>query len=363
MSRAIGAQSFIRSQASSVQVVPPLGAAVSLWLILWLNRLDLCIVAILAVDRLMIPDSLDRPLRIGSRGSALALAQSRLAADRLARTMPELPAPEIVAIKTTGDRVPDRPLADNGGKGLFAKEIEAALLAGEIDFAVHSLKDLESVLPPRLTIAAVLPRADPRDALIARGIKSLAELPRGAVVATGSVSRAAQLRALRPDLAIAPMRGNVDTRLAKLRAGGAAATILAMAGLARLGLHVPEATPIDPEVMLPAAGQGLIALECRADDAPMIELLARIGDGDSMPALAAERALLAGLGGSCRTPIAALAEPEAGRLRLRALVAREDGVLIVRAERAGGAADAVALGRDAAAELKARAPADLFAAA
>lgn len=312
----------------------------------------------------MIPDSLaSRPLRIGSRGSPLALAQSRLAVDRLISAMPELPQPEIVPIKTTGDLVQDRPLAEIGGKALFAKEIEAALLGGAIDFAVHSLKDLESDLPPGLIIAAALPRADPRDALIAPGIKSLAELPRRGVVATGSVRRAAQLRALRPDLAIVPIRGNVGTRLAKLEAGIAAATILAMAGLARLGLDVPEATPIDPELMLPAAGQGLIALQCRADDAATIALLIRIGDADAMPALAAERALLAGLGGSCKTPIAALAELHATALRLRALVAREDGTLIVRAERTGGVGDAVALGRDAAAELKARAPADMFATA
>ncbi len=310
----------------------------------------------------MMLDSLDaRRLRIGSRGSALALAQTRLAIARLASIAPQLPQPEIVTIKTTGDRVQDRPLAEIGGKGLFAKEIEIALLAGELDFAVHSLKDLETSLPHGLTIAAVLPRADPRDALIAPGIKSLADLPQGGAVATGSVRRAAQLRALRPDLAIAPLRGNVDTRLAKVRAGAVAATVLAMAGLARLQLNVPEAVPLDPDLMLPAAGQGLIALECRADDAAIVELLARIGDAAAMPALTAERALLAGLGGSCKTPIAALAEPHGDGLRLRAMVARADGRLIVRAERTGAVADAAALGRDAADELKARAPADLLA--
>lgn len=304
-----------------------------------------------------------RPLRIGTRGSALALAQVRLVVARLKSAHAGLPEPEVVVIKTTGDRVQDRPLAELGGKGLFAKEIEQALLADTIDCAVHSLKDLETHLPPGLVIGAVLPRADPRDALIAPAARSLADLPEGASVATGSIRRAAQLRALRPDLAIGPLRGNVDTRLAKIRGGAAAATLLAMAGLERLGLSVPEATPLDPDVFLPAPGQGLVAIECRERDGRVRELLAACGDAASAAAMAAERALLAGLDGSCKTPIGALAAAlPGGALRLRAMLARADGTLILHAERVGTPGDAAAMGADAAADLRARAPADLLAA-
>lgn len=311
----------------------------------------------------MTSSTLLRPLKIGTRGSALALAQVRLAVARLKTAHPDQPEPAVVVIKTTGDRVQDRPLAEIGGKGLFAKEIEQALLDGVIDCAVHSLKDLETRLPPGLVIGAVLARADPRDALIAPGAKSLADLPPGATVATGSIRREAQLRALRPDLALAPLRGNVDTRLAKIRAGAAAATLLAMAGLARLELAVPEATPLDPDVLLPAPGQGLVALECRERDTRVRTLLAAMGDAAATAAMQAERALLAGLDGSCKTPIGALAEAlPNGALRLRALLARADGTLILRAERLGAPSDAAALGTDAARDLRARAPADLLAA-
>lgn len=286
-----------------------------------------------------------------------------MAVARLKAVRPGLPEPDVVTIKTTGDRVQDRPLAEIGGKGLFAKEIEQALLDGTIDCAVHSLKDLETRLPAGLVIGAVLARADPRDALIAPGARSLADLPKGAMLATGSIRREAQIRALRPDLALAPMRGNVDTRLAKIRAGAAAATLLAMAGLTRLELAVPEATPLDPDVVLPAPGQGLVALQCRERDARVRELLAACADPAATAAMQAERALLAGLDGSCKTPIGALAEPMAGgALRLRALLARQDGTLILRAERLGAPSDAVALGADAARDLRARAPSDLLAA-
>ncbi len=304
-----------------------------------------------------------RPLKIGTRGSALALAQVRLAVARLREAHPDLPEPAVVTIKTTGDRELDRPLAELGGKGLFAKEIEQALLEGAIDCAVHSLKDLETRLPQGLVIGAVLARADPRDALVAPRARSLGELPPGASLATGSIRREAQIRALRPDLALAPMRGNVDTRLAKIRAGAAAATLLAMAGLARLQLAVPEATPLDPDVLLPAPGQGLVALECRERDARVRALLAAAADPAATAAMQAERALLAGLDGSCRTPIGALAEPQpGGALRLRALLARQDGTLVLRTERLGAPSDAAALGADAARDLRARAPADLLAA-
>jgi hydroxymethylbilane synthase len=308
-------------------------------------------------------NSVQKPLRIGTRGSALALVQARLAVARLKAAHTGLPEPEVIVIKTTGDRVQDRPLAELGGKGLFAKEIEQALLAGTIDCAVHSLKDLETHLPAGLVIGAVLARADPRDALIAPGAKSLADLPEGASIATGSIRRAAQLRALRPDLAIGPMRGNVDTRLAKIRGGAAAATLLAMAGLERLALSVPEATPLDPDVILPAPGQGLVAIECRERDARVRALLAACADPAATAAMAAERALLAGLDGSCKTPIGALAETlPNGALRLRALLAREDGTLLLRAGRLGAPSDAAAMGADAAADLRARAPDDLLAA-
>lgn len=306
---------------------------------------------------------MDRPLRIGTRGSPLALAQVRLFTARLAAARPDLPPPVVTVVKTTGDAVQDRPLAEIGGKGLFAKEIEAALLAGTVDCGVHSLKDMETRLPDGLVVAAVLPRADPRDALIAPAARALAELPRGARVATGSVRRAAQLLAARPDATLVPLRGNVDTRLAKLRAGAADATFLAMAGLARLGLAVPEATALPPEIMLPAACQGLVAIECRAKDEPVRALLDAVNDAAGAAMARAERAVLAGLDGSCRTPIAAFAELDgAGGVHVRALVAAMDGSALHRAERRGRAADGERLGAELAAELRARAPAALFAA-
>jgi hydroxymethylbilane synthase len=298
---------------------------------------------------------------VGTRGSPLALAQTRIALERLAAQHPQPAAPEIIAIKTTGDRVQDRPLADIGGKGLFAKEIEAALLAGTIDFAVHSLKDLETHLPRGLVIAAVLERSDPRDALIASSAKSLAELPSRARVGTSSIRRAAQLRALRPDLVLAPLRGNVETRLAKIRGGEAEATLLALAGLQRLRLAPPDMVPLDPDLILPAPCQGMIALQCREGDEKVRAFLAPVADPAAMAAMRAERALLAGLDGSCRTPIGALAEADgAGGLRLRALLARADGTLVLRNARSGAIAEAERLGADAAAELKGRAPADLL---
>lgn len=310
----------------------------------------------------MKPDFTTRPLRIGTRGSPLALAQVRLTVARLKAAYPALAEPEVVIMKTTGDRVQDRPLAEIGGKGLFAKEIETALLAGAVDCAVHSLKDLETKLPAGLVIAGVLARADPRDALIAPGARSLADLPPRARVATGSIRRAAQLRALRPDLQMAPLRGNVETRLAKIRGGEAAATLLAMAGIARLGLTVPEAVPLDPDLVVPAPCQGLVALQCREIDPAVCALLASVADAAAMAAMLAERALLAGLDGSCRTPIGGLAEcDDAGNMRLRALLARHDGTLVLRNERRGRTSDAAALGADSAAELRARAPADVLA--
>ena len=303
-------------------------------------------------------------LRVGTRGSPLARAQTALAVAALGRAHPDLAAPgalEVVAIRTTGDRVIDRPLAELGGKGLFCKELEAALLERRIDLAVHSIKDLPTWLPDGLVIGAVLARADPRDVLITRDGAGLDGLPPGAVAGTGSLRRQAQLLARRPDLRLVNFRGNVETRLQKLAAGAVDATLLALAGLERLGIEPAGATVLAPEVMLPAVGQGAIGIECRADDGPTRALLAAIDDPDSNTCIGAERALLAALDGSCQTPIAGHATVAGGRLRLAALIARPDGSVCLRTTRAGALADGAALGRDAGLELKARAGPGFFA--
>lgn len=302
-----------------------------------------------------------RPLRIGTRGSPLARAQTALAVARLQAVFPGLPEPEIHAITTTGDRVTDRPLYDIGGKGLFAKEIDQALVDGRIDLAIHSVKDVETWLPDGIVLAAALPRADARDALISPAATAIAGLPAHGRVATGSVRRTAQLRALRPDLEIVPLRGNVNTRLAKLRDGLADATLLAMAGIVRLGLDVPEATPLAPAEFLPAAGQGIVTIACREDAGDLRLALAAADDRPTAIAMAAERAALAALDGSCRTPIGAHATVAGDRVSLDVLVALHDGSEVFRTSREGPAADAAALGTDAGAELRRRAPDSLFA--
>jgi hydroxymethylbilane synthase len=305
------------------------------------------------------------PLRIGTRGSPLALAQATLVREALAALSPALAEPEAVeveVIKTTGDRVTDRLLAEIGGKGLFTKEIEEALLGGSIDLAVHSMKDMPTWLLEGLVMAAMLPRADPRDALIADGVRSIAELQHGALVGTASLRRAAQLLAARPDLRVIPLRGNVQTRLRKLGEGEVAATFLAVAGLMRLGLESVISAPLSPEDMLPAAAQGAIGIEVRADDEAVLDLLAGIDHRATSIRVAAERAFLATLEGSCRTPIAALAELEGHEVRLRGLVARPDGSDLRRIERRGAVADAVALGGDTGAELLAGLPVGFLAA-
>jgi hydroxymethylbilane synthase len=302
-------------------------------------------------------------LRIGTRGSALALAQAAEVRARLAMADPALDEPgalETLAIRTTGDTVTDRPLADAGGKGLFTKEIDAALLEGRIDLAVHSMKDMESHLAPGIAIVAVLPREDPRDALIAAGAHRIADLPQGARVGTSSVRRRAQLLALRPDLQIVPFRGNVNTRLARFDEGAAEAIVLALAGLHRLGVARPDIAVLEPEEMLPSAAQGAIAVACRADDNATRALLGALDDRPSHLCVIAERALLAALDGSCRTPIAALARLDGDQLALHALVASHDGREIFRTSRRGAATDGEAMGRDAGRELRARAPAALF---
>ena len=300
-------------------------------------------------------------LRIGTRGSPLALTQARLVRDGLAAVhgfAPERIALEI--IKTTGDMIRDRPLAEVGGKGLFTKEIEATLQAGAIDLAVHSAKDMPTVLPDGLAIAAVLPREDARDVFISRRSDSLQNLPKGATVGTASLRRQALVKRLRPDLAVVPMRGNVETRLRKL--DEIDATLLALAGLKRLGLEAAATAVLSVDEFLPAVGQGIIAIETRDGDRRTRALLDAVNHADSAVALAGERAFLAVLDGSCRTPIAGHATIAAGQLHFRGLIAKPDGSASFACERRGAAADAVRLGADAGRELKARAGTDFFAA-
>jgi len=301
-------------------------------------------------------------LRIGTRGSPLALAQAHMTRAALAAAQGVAEdAIEIVTIRTSGDRIQDRPLAEAGGKGLFTKEIEEALLAGTVDVAVHSAKDMPTVLPGGLMLAACLPREDVRDAFISRGAPSLRELPQGAAVGTASLRRQAMVKRLRPDVSVVPLRGNVETRIRKLEAGEVDATLLALAGLKRLGLADKATALLDVEEFLPAVGQGAITIEARSDDARIRELLARIDHADTSTALACERAFLAVLDGSCRTPIAGHAVLEGDAITFRGMILRPDGSEAHETSRSGKRKDAVTLGADAGAELKRRAPADFFA--
>jgi hydroxymethylbilane synthase len=288
------------------------------------------------------------PLRLGTRASSLARIQTEAATAALQAVAPWLRedgAVVAVPIITTGDAVLDRPLAEIGGKGLFAKEIDAALLDGRIDAAVHSCKDLETALPDGIVIAALLPRADVRDALIARnGAARLADLPEGARLGTSSLRRAAQALNLRPDLRIVPLRGNVQTRLSRVDDGTVDAVLLALAGLDRLGLAARATGVLDPAEILPAAAQGAVALVCRADDAPVRALLAQVHDAATGLCVDAERAMLAALDGSCQTPIGALAELTDGNVHLRGLVATEDGAAVFREEGSAPQVDGRALG-------------------
>jgi hydroxymethylbilane synthase len=299
-----------------------------------------------------------RPLRIGTRGSPMALYQAALVRDRLVAAHPDLAAEgavEIVTIRTTGDRVQDRRLAEIGGKGLFTKEIEEALFAGRIDLAVHSLKDLETWLPDGLDIACVLPRDDPRDAFLSRTAPSLAALPPGAKVGTASLRRQAQLLRRRPDLEVGPMRGNVNTRLHKLAAGEVDATVLALCGLERLG-EAGQATEVLPrEVMLPAVGQGALAIECRADESWLRPLLAPLHDPRTAACIKAERAMLAALDGSCHTPIAGLAEIDGERMNLEGLLLMPDGSAEIRGRLSGEPREAEVLGTELGRDLRVRA--------
>ena len=302
--------------------------------------------------------------RIGTRGSPLALAQAHAVGDRLADAGPAGDgAVEIVVIKTTGDRVLDRPLAEVGGKGLFTKEIDEALLAGRIDVAVHSMKDVPTWLPDGIILPCMMEREDPRDAFISNVARSLAELPPGATVGTASLRRRAQVLHRRPDLKVTPLRGNVDTRLGKLRDGAVDATLLAVAGLKRLGRIDAATALIDAEDMLPAVGQGAVGIACREDDHRAGALLAPLNHIETLIRVTAERAFLEVLDGSCRTPIAGFAEIGQGGFTFRGLIARPDGSQVLETRRSGSAGDAVALGRDAGHELYQRAGDGFFEAA
>lgn len=270
------------------------------------------------------------PFRIGTRGSPLALAQAHETRDRLGVAF-GLPAEafEIVVIKVTGDAVQDRPLKEIGGKGLFTREIEEALLDGSIDIAVHSMKDMPVEQPAGLVLDCYLPREDVRDAFVSLTAKGLDDLAQGATVGTSSLRRKAQLLHRRPDLQIVEFRGNVQTRLRKLGEGVAEATFLAMAGLNRLAMSEVPRTPIAPEEMLPAVAQGAIGIERRGDDSRAGDMLAAIQDAVTGQRLAAERAFLAALDGSCQTPIAGLATIDGGRLRLRGEILRVDGSEVI----------------------------------
>jgi hydroxymethylbilane synthase len=317
------------------------------------------------------PHSRDLPLRVGTRGSPLALMQTRLFVSLLTTFCPVLRGLDVFeehAINTTGDNVQDRRLAEIGGKGLFAKEIHEALLDGRVDFAVHSLKDLETELPPGIMLACTLKREDARDALIlGQGCDAIDPadpfgcLPAGALVGTASVRRQAQLLHARPDLHVATIRGNVQTRLGKLAAGDYAASLLALAGLRRLGMEDRASVVLDADAMVPAAGQGIIGITVRTDDVELQELLTAIEDPEAKAVSTAERAMLAELDGSCRTPIGGHARllPD-GRLHLTGLVARADGSFLLKRSLHGGVQDAARMGAELGASLRADSPSDIF---
>ena len=284
-------------------------------------------------------------IKIATRKSPLALAQ----ADAVALC---LGGGEILGMTTSGDRFQGQPLSELGGKGLFTKELEEALLDGRADIAVHSLKDMPTVLPDGLVIACVLPREDVRDVLISRHGTTIMGLPRGAKFGTSSLRRAAQLLHLRPDLEIVPLRGNVQSRIDKIENGVADATMLARAGLNRLNIHDDRAHTIPVTECLPAVAQGAIGIECRAGDAKILELLATVNCAETMAAVLCERAFLRVLDGSCRTPIAGYARIEGGVLQFNGLVASHDGREVRRVHGSGAVADAERIGREAGDYLK-----------
>lgn len=303
----------------------------------------------------------DHPLKIGTRGSPLALAQARETASRLIAAHDLEPeALTIVVIQTTGDAILDRALSEAGGKGLFTKEIDEAQLDGRIDLAVHSMKDAPTALPDGIVIDCLLPREDVRDAFLSPKAETLEALPAGSVVGTASLRRQAQLLHRRPDLSVATFRGNVQTRLKKLDAGEADATFLAMAGLRRLGLAAVARSALSVDAMLPAVAQGAIGIARREDDAAASALLAPLNCEETAARVATERAFLTVLDGSCRTPIAGLAELTEDGLVFRGEILATDGSERHAGAREGSAADGVALGADLARELLARAGPHFF---
>ena len=301
-------------------------------------------------------------IRIGTRGSPLALAQAHETRDRLCAAHDLDPAQiEVVVISTTGDRIQNRPLAEIGGKGLFTRELEEQLHDGRIDMAVHSMKDMPAVLPDGLEICCLLEREDPRDAFMSPVAKSIADLPQGATVGSSSVRRAAQLLNIRPDLEIVQFRGNVQTRLRKLEDGVAAATFLACAGLNRLGMSHLITCAIDPDVMLPAVAQGVIGIEIASANQRARSLLEPLHHQPTAIRTAAERAYLTELDGSCRTPLAGHATLEDGVISFSAMALTLDGRKVFRTSRTGPADQAGPMGLDAAREIRALAGPDLVA--
>lgn len=309
----------------------------------------------------------EHPLRIGARGSPLSLAQTRGIRADLAAALGILPEAieetlPLTPITTTGDVVRDRALSEAGGKGLFTKELDEALIEGRIDIGVHSLKDVPTALPDAIMLGPVPRRADPRDVLMSPFGENLADLPQGAVIGTASLRRQAQALRARPDLHAVLLRGNVDTRLARLSEGKAHATFLAAAGLGRLGRVIEPGRLVDPQIMPPAPGQGSLAFTCRRGDERAFAALALIAHADSAVAIAAERALLEALDGSCRTPIGCVSTLAGGQLRLLAEILTPDGAKTWRREDAAAAdvASATELGRALGAQLRAEAGAVLF---
>ena len=301
------------------------------------------------------------PLIIGTRSSPLAMVQTETAADLLRAAHPELEGQlKVDAVKTTGDLVLDRPLSEIGGKGLFTKELDLALMDKRIDIAVHSMKDLETWLPEGMAIGCILPRADPRDAFISLTFPCLKYLPQSARVGTASLRRKAILLNKRPDLDVDIIRGNVQTRLGKLAAGEFDATFLALAGLDRLGQRDVATEILFPEDFLPACAQGAVGITCRADDERTLAFLSALDDAPTRQTVMCERAMLDALDGSCQTPIAGLAEINGDQMRLRGLIARPDGSELLHTDVTGAVGDAESLGRDAGLELKKRAGAGFF---
>jgi hydroxymethylbilane synthase len=285
------------------------------------------------------------PFRIGTRGSLLALWQANFVKDLLLSACPEL-KPQIIEIKTTGDMNLNSPLSEIGGKGLFVKEIEEVLLTEAVDIAVHSMKDLPAFLPDGLIIGSVAERHDPRDALVSNGGLMLSQLPEGARVGTGSLRRGAQLLNLMPELRIKPIRGNVDTRLRKLRVGEEfEAIVLAAAGLGRMGLIGEAAEIIPADVIVPAPGQGIIAVECREGDTETLDIISKINHPETWTAGIAERAFLKRIGGDCNIPVGCYAETDGKFLKAACVIASPDGRVVIRENSVGPAVEAESLGR------------------